>query len=660
MIYATREHDTQARPRERPEVPHPAKRWVRLSLLPVSFLAWVIGVAQTSTTTLGGYGLPANLPPLFYVGLVLLIVSAGIELAQDELSNLRLALHAGLLVLILYGTGAIVYAEPRYSWFYKTAGVVQYVKVNGHLTPGIDIYQSWPGFFALAAWFDRVAGVNTPLDYGNWAQPVFEVAALPLLFSIYNSLGLSARQRWLGLLLYSAGNWIAQDYFSPQALATVVSLGIMAFVLRWMPAAGSVVVPPSVQEADSSRDSERRASGGHRRVRRREGNGEVPLMTALMLLVFVLAFTHELSPYIIAVQLGVLALLKQIRPRWIPLAVAAITIGYLLPNFSYVDKHYGLLSSIGNFFGNVESPSSLNSGTIPQSQHVIADSADLLSAMIWLLALAGAWLMRGSRRRAIALVLLTFSPILVLFGGAYGNEGILRVYLFSLPWAAALAATALIPFRPRDLIPARLLDRARKRSLGQPIARLPRPAWLGRLAVGPLLPPIALMLAAALFLPAFYGNDEMNVFSASEVTTTSAFLQTAKPGLILCAMDNESLSFTAKYDQFPVGNVFGEYGVIETDPTKMNMATYLARTVVNYTDGLAPGYLMIAPSMQAENADYGYIPADYLTMLADSIRTSKYWKPIFNDDGTVIYEITPAADDIPAGSYNHAPLLSVP
>jgi hypothetical protein len=208
-----------------------------------------------------------------------------------------------------------------------------------------------------------------------------------------------------------------------------------------------------------------------------------------------------------------------------------------------------------------------------------------------------------------------------------------------------------------DLIPARLLEKAGNRSLGRVLARPPK---LGRLDLGILMPPLALALAAALFLPAFYGNDEGNAFSASQVATTDAFLQSAKPGMILCATDNTTLSFTAKYNQFPTGDIFGQYGVVETDPAKMNIASYLARTVVNYTNGLSPGYVLITPSMQAENADYGYLPADYLTILANSLRTSKYWKPIYNDDGTVVYEITSAANDIPAGSYNSNPLLSVP
>ena len=625
-------------------------RLVRLSLLPVSLLAWAIGVAEANTTTLGNYGLPANLPPVFYVGLVLLIISAGIELGQAEVSRLRLSLHTGLLALILYGTAALAYPEPRYSWFYKTAGVIQYVKVNGHLTRGIDIYQSWPGFFALAAWFDRIAGVSTPIDYAKWAQLAFEIAALPLLYSIYSSLALSVRQRWVGLMLYLAGNWIAQDYLSPQALSTVLSLGIMAIACRWFVAGNGLGHLSRDDENPVERPSLDRE--GSTRLQRR---GAIPFIAAFLLLVFVLVFTHELSPYIITIQLVALAVAGQMRPRWIPLAVGVITIGYLLPNFSYVNNHYGLLSSIGSFFSNVQSPSSYESGTTPESQHIIGDCADLLSVGIWLLALAGAWSRRKSRRTVIALLFLTFSPVLVLFGGAYGGEGILRVYLFSLPWAAALAASALFPLQP--------LRNPGRHSAGRAGGRLGQSAVLARLGKldrGALRAPVALAAAVALFLPAFYGNDSSNVMSQSQVATTNAFLESAKPGMILCPTDNSSVSSTAKYNQFPIGVIFGAYGVLDADPTKTNIASYLARTVVNYTDGVAPGYVLITPSMAADNAAYGYFSPDDMTMLLDSLRDSKYWKLIFSSDGTLVYEISPAADDIPSGPYNADPLLTVP
>jgi hypothetical protein len=622
-------------------------RLVKLSLLPVSVILWALGVAETNTTALGFYGLPAELPIIFYLGLILLIVSAGIELARAELSQLRLGLHVGSLVLMLYGTPAIVYQEGRYAWLYKTIGVVQYIKVNGHLTSSIDIYQNWPGFFALAAWFDRIAGVSTPLDYAKWCQLIFELAALPLLYSIYTSLSLPVRHRWLALMLYSAGNWIAQDYFSPQALSTVFSLGIMAIVLRWMVAGNA--------SAYLTRDDEDPLAHGDRP---REGTailrrrGAIPFIAAFLVLFFVLVASHELSPYIVTIQLIALAVIGQMRPRWIPLAALGITIGYLLPNFSYVNSHYGLLSSFGDFFSNIQAPSASDPGTTPESQHIIGYCADLLSVGIWMLSLVGAWVRRRSGRTVIALLFLTFSPVFVLVAGAYGNEGILRVYLFSLPWAAALAASALIPVRSLVRRTARHAAGAHVDSRGRDI--------LARLDRGTLRAPVALACAVALFFPAFYGNDSSYVMSKSQVNTTLAFLESASPGLIMLPIDNTSISDTAKYNQFPSGQIFGDYGILETSPEKTNIASYLARTAVNYTDGTLPAYVLLTPSMLAANAAYGYVAPSDMNLLLTSLQDSRYWKRIVNVDGSIVYELTPAADDIPPGPYNKIPSFSVP
>ena len=169
-------------------------------LLPVSLILWVLGLSQTDTSKLGPYGLLGGLSLAFYVGLWLLVVSAGAELARRRPSPWRMCLHSVAMVVVLYGTAPWVYSQGRYSWLYKTIGVVQYVNKHGQLNRHIDIYQNWPGFFAFAAWFGKVAGVATPLAYAKWAQLVFELAALPLLYLIYDALSLTVRQRWLALL----------------------------------------------------------------------------------------------------------------------------------------------------------------------------------------------------------------------------------------------------------------------------------------------------------------------------------------------------------------------------------------------------------------------------------------------------------------------------
>jgi hypothetical protein len=622
-----------------------ATRLVSLSLLPVSVLLWIVGVAQTNTSTLGQYGLIGRLPLVFWLGLGLLIVSAGIELARTQLSNLRLGLHSVSLVVMLYATSALVYPEGRYSWLYKTIGVVQRVSATHRLTPGLDIYQSWPGFFALAAWFDRVAGVSSPLVYAKWWQVVIELAALPLLYSIYASLALPVRHRWLGLMLYSAGNWIAQDYFSPQSVSIVLSLGIFAVVLRWMVAGNA---PGHLTRDEEHQDP--RGKGRRRGPTPLERKGAIPFFVALLVLFFVLVCTHELSPYIVTVQLIAIVFIGQLRPRWVPFATLAITIGYLLPNFSYVNSHFGLLSSFGNFFSNIAAPSAGNPGTEPESQHIIGYSADLLSAGIWLLSLIGAWRRRASRRTMILLLFLTFSPVLVLVGGAYGNEGILRVYLFSLPWAVALATSALLPVRSLHETDGYADWEAPRRT-----------SLLARFDRGSFRAPVALGCVVALFFPAFYGDDSSNVMSASQVNTTESFLEHATPGIIMTPIDNTTLADTANYAQFPAAAVFGQYGILdEVNPAKINMATYLARTAVNYTNAAMPSYVVITPSMEAANVAEGYVdPAD-LNELTAQLRTSRYWKTIVSTDGTVVYQLTAVANNIPQGPYNAQVNFSVP
>ena len=218
----------------------------------------------------------------------------------------------------------------------------------------------------------------------------------------------------------------------------------------------------------------------------------------LMLLFFILSFTHELSPYIVIVQLGVLAGGRLLRPRWLPLAFAAIAVGYLLPRFSYVSSTYGLLSSIGSFFSNVAPPSVTGGAStlaIPASQVFIQRSAEVLSLLIWLLAIIGAWRRRRSGRTVLTLFALTFSPALVLAAQAYGNEGLLRVYLFSLPWAAALAASALEPLSNTVSWSVSQL----RGGTGGFIRRKAPVSWIGA--------PLGLGLVLVLFFPAFFGDD---------------------------------------------------------------------------------------------------------------------------------------------------------
>jgi retron-type reverse transcriptase len=890
-------------------------------LLPLSLILWAIGLSRTNATNLGGYGLVTNLSPVFYAGVVLLVISALVELNRARPTRWRMSSHAAGLVVMLYATPAIVYPQGRYSWLYKTIGVVQYINHYGHLNRHIDIYQNWPGFFALAAWFGKVAGVSTPLDYAKWAQVVFELAALPLLYLAYAALSLSVWQRWMALLLYAASNWIGQDYYSPQAVGTVISLGIMALCLRWLyggnrdpltrrrrffrkraavpqaarqpdrsptvtrvevyeayrtmrgyqgppgidgmtvrdfeqhlprnlqrvwtqlrdgtytPAPLRIVPPPggrgrplsvltvsdmiaqmviarkleaefsrrreidrdrlnqrarvapgqwkvevdahavftscrhdlllrvvesatdeewlagyvsrflraserqpdttsgsrrlgtmpgsplstvladlflyyaldrwimdhfpelklfreldsavvhcqSEQQARSVRAAiwqrlddvslkvnrgdlqidratrgeqtevfamppaarpepvpqdrpEDRAADRAAKARARAGRGRPwAVLITLFVLFFVLSFTHELSPYILIVQIAVLAGGRLLRPRWLPIAFAAIAFGYLLPRLAYVNSTYGLLSSIGSFFSNVAPPSATTDTlvTIPSAQIFDQRTADILSLLMWLLAVIGAWRLRRSGRTVLALFALTFSPALVLAAQAYGNEGVLRVYLFSLPWAAALAAAAL---EPRSATLTRISAQLRG---GRP-GTATQSSVRRKAVLGLIRPAIGIGLVLALFFPAFFGDDASNVMTESETEIIYHFLQTAKVGPIYSAGDNAPTQDTWRYADFQMPTIFGtgDGDPLVTKATP-DLADIIAKDSLGYTNNKHPAYVLISPSMIQYSIAFGETAPSSYTILINSLNKSSKWKLLVNQDGTSIYELPP-------------------
>jgi hypothetical protein len=596
-------------------------------LLPVSVGLWALGVARTNASVLGPYGLPAVLPVIFYAALAVLVISAGYELSRAELSGWRLALHAVALVVMLYGTAPLIYPAGRYSWLYKTIGVVQYIDAHGQLNSQIDIYQNWPGFFAFTAWFDKIAGVASPLAYAKWSQLVVELAALPLLYLVYGALFLPVRQRWAAMLLYSAGNWIAQDYFSPQALGTLLSLGIVAIVLRWM------------HFGNSSGSRERRQAAAMSQAEPEPGWEAPPRAAnraifcgAALLIFFVLTFTHELSPYLLTVQVAALAVVRLVRPRWLPIAFGAIAIGFLIPRYGFVNSHYGLLKSIGAFFSNA-APPSLHGGPVPLSQRLVQYSADLLSVGIWSLALAGAWLRRRSRRTVLTLLVLTFSPFWVLGVQAYGQEGLLRVYLFSLPWAAALGAAVLTPFPV-------LGEQAKVRHSGTDAAAV---ALRGRSGRGALRTPLALGLIVALFLPAFFGDDKFNVMPAGEVAAVTSFLNVAPAGPIYSPIVDAPLADTWRYDRFPLTPIFGQFSVLGKAQATSSIANVIAADARRKTNGHGPAYVVITPNMLAYSQAYGVVPASSFTVLLAALARSKSWKLILRESDTLIYELPPLA-----------------
>jgi hypothetical protein len=586
-------------------------------LLPISIALWIVGVRRIHPSPVLLSILPAGSVVIFLAGLGVLVVSTGLLLTRRQFSSHRMALHLGALIVMLYGTAPMVYSEPRFSWTYKHIAITNYIAVHHLLSPSMGIYRIWPGFFALAAWIDKIAGVSTPLVYASWAELFFEILYALELAWILRALPLDERERWLALFLFFGANWIAQDYFSPQGFGLVLSLGVFGMALHWLKGeqrpwaaklerwAGRLLgkARSRLQQPRTPTDP------GEIVVECRVDRSRWFAIFAVLLTYGVLTLVHELSPYLVAVQLGSLVIIGLIRPWWLILAMVAIAVGFLAPHLAYVNHTYGLTASIGNFFGNLKSPSSYT--THPGSEVLLtANTARDLSVGMWGLAVVGIVRRLRQRRLAFGLALLAFAPLALLVFLAYGGEGVLRVYLFSLPWTACLAASAL--------------------------SSAPGAFWRPKA----ILPTATLAVIVVLFLVVFFGNDGTNVMRPADVQASVFVYTHASPGPLMTLAPNFPAPIGADPDKFALVSSLldsGYPGITRLSPADV---TLVETEIVSYGGGVtSPGYFVASPSMVAYAEEFGLATAAQCNTFLAAMDRAPGWRILYSRGGATVYEL---------------------
>jgi hypothetical protein len=153
---------------------------------------------------------------------------------------------------------------------------------------------------------------------------------------------------------------------------------------------------------------------------------------------------------------------------------------------------------------------------------------------------------------------------------------------------------------------------------------------------------LVLGLGVGLFFVAFYGDDGFNNMPKTEVATVTSFLGKADPGPIYCPTVVAPLADTARYNQFPLTDIFGTAALAGQAPVRSNIATLIADLALRSTGGRGPAYVLVTPTMRAYTQAYGLAPPSSFSVLLRSLAQSRAWKLIVNRAGTVIYELPPA------------------
>lgn len=485
---------------------------IRMTPVAVALALW--GAALLGPVPLdhmSDFGLISVLPPTYWVALAVLTASFCWSARRSSTRGVVPLAHVVALIAILHATPTILYGTLRYSWAWKLLGIVDYTLKHGtinHQPNMLSAYSAWPGFFTLNAFLDKLSGLGSSMSYAAWGPPVNELSFLAPLILIYRTFTKDRRLIWMAIWLFYLGNWVGQDYFSPQAFAFFLYLTILGISLKWLRGRPRKRAA-SAGETAASPSAEKRSRAVH----------DYALVGLMVVATAAIATTHQLTPFMLVASLTLLAITRRIRSRSLPAVVFVITVAWVLIGaaiFPFLRQNlYWIIRSVGHPFANTSSTFIPLSKASPD-QVIIAQVDRLLSAAVGGLAVLGWWRHRrqqgrpGYRDWTPALV-LAIAPASAVLGNNYGGEIMFRVYLFALPFLALYAAAAFFP----TTVPA---------------PRRPPPRWLKR---------VDLKLATALFTTtgllgafmfAYYGKERANYFPPQEVAVMQKLYAQAPPG----------------------------------------------------------------------------------------------------------------------------------
>lgn len=395
---------------------------IHVAILISALTAWALALLGTDLARMSGIGLLNALPPLYFLAFALVLVGFSVAATRRDLPPRLLGAYVFVLVVVLHATTALLYDEPRYAWTYRHLGVINLLAATGHADRSIDIYNNWPGFFAANAWLSKTSGVGA-IGYAGWAQVFFNLLAVLGVRFALRGLVRDEKLLWTAAFLFVLGNWVGQDYLSPQAFGFTLSLVILGLCLRWRRTRRGEPSAPSLPPAAT-------------------------LLAAGACYVAVLV-SHQLTPILLIVSIAALAVVVRRVPLWVPVAMVALEAWWLALAWPFVSAHFVIFAPGG---GGSPAPTRDLARALPGAALSFYAPAAVMAAMAGL-GLIGAWQRRRNGSRILVPGLLIAAPVAVVAFQSYGGEGPYRAFLFALPWLAFFAA-ALTRSRFRRLLAA--------------------------------------------------------------------------------------------------------------------------------------------------------------------------------------------------------------
>ncbi|MBR7835936.1 glycosyltransferase [Actinospica durhamensis] len=551
---------------------------------------WLLSLGQIRPARMNDLGLISVLPPLFWAALAVLTVGFSVAVRDRERSGRLLLVYILILIAIIHATPAIVYETLRYSWAWKHVAIIDHFLTYNAPDPNageLSAYYQWPGFFTLNALIEQATGIRSALSYASWAPPVLNTMMIVPLLSVFRTVTRDRRVIWLGLWVFYCASWIGQDYFSPQGFAYVFYLAVVAALLR--------------------------------RIRRGRRGGLIAWLILLLVPILTIDSSHQLTPIMLTSAAAALAVPR--RGRRTALWVCAIAgVAMAAWDFSVAGTFMRQnLASLLTAFGQLDSNAGsgvVGLGTASSGQIAVSSVDRALSVAVWALAL---WAVATrTRMRRTRPLLLMLAPLPAIVANNYGGEMLYRVYFFSLPGAAVLAAAALLPCLRRERLVALTL-----------------PLALGALVAGLLF--------------SYYGKEQMNYFSPQEIAAADYVADTAPKGSLVIAELPDYPDAYAHYEKdtrvwlLPEAPSFSLGVLNEEDPVAAIHAA-----AQGWKRG--PVYFVLTASQLAEIRMEGLLATPQVDILVHGLTTANGFVPVDRNPDAGIYLVRPTQTETSAGA----------
>jgi len=595
--------------------------------LPLAFAAelWAFSLNAFNLNDMKDWGLISVFPAAIVAAYLLLLFGFAGLFLRERVSETVFASYIMLLILMIHGTPIFLYDTLRYAWAWKHVGIIDYIIRHGAVDPNISIlnvYHNWPGFFALNALFTQLAGFSGGQGYSEWAPVFFETLFAFGLLALFRLFTPNRRLQWLSVWFFLLTNWIAQDYFAPQAMAYFMLIGLLLLTIQAFGPRQPLSLAPWKNRLPANWRISRFFNRLHGNIANLNltavpydstltGPAQLALGLLALLIFGVIVSSHQLTPFMGLISVLALVLFGIIRWRMLPFWMFVLIILWLVfPARAYNNQVINsTLESFGKIGQTVDS-GLVNVALVSPGQAVVAWMGRGLTALIALLSALGFFRRLRKGYLDLPVVLLAGVPIVVLFLNSYGGEALFRVYFFSVPYLSFLAASAIIT------------SNSSKSFRG----------WMRPVAIGG----VSLILLTT-FLFAYYGKEKQYSFTQAEVEAAEYLYSHAVPNTLLVEGSRNYPSMFMNYEYFT-------YVAIDVEPPE-SQTKLLANPESVLLSWLSDSsrydasYLFITRSQKIYTDDIGTLPLGSLDKIQAALEKSDQFEIVFSNQDSVIFKV---------------------